>query len=424
MKQKHVLFYTAALLVVALVTAGLGIALGQPPLQAVSNAVAAPPAATVGAPAPAASGPDVQTEILTSVYQRVNPSVVNISVTKNVNQSSAFPFPFGNNNNNNNNNSNSGTRPFVEQGLGSGFVYDMQGHIITNNHVVDGAQTVEVTFADEVTVPATVVGTDPGSDLAVIQVKVDPSELHPVVLGNSDQLQVGQRAIAIGNPFGLEGSLTSGIVSGMGRTLPASNSDFVIPNIIQTDAPINPGNSGGPLLNDQGEVIGVNSAIVPSTNANGQSGFLGVGFAIPVNIVKQEIPTLIAGKQFEHPWLGISGTTLGLDLAKAMNLSVQRGVLVVQVLSNSPASKAGLHGSDQTVTFQGQDIPSGGDIITAVDNQTVNKFDDLLTYLTNNTKVGQQVTLKVLRNGQEQSIQLTLAARPTTVTTDNTTTQP
>jgi S1-C subfamily serine protease len=275
-----------------------------------------------------------------------------------------------------------------------------------------------------VTVPATVVGTDPGSDLAVIQVKVDPSELHPVTLGNSDQLQVGQRAIAIGNPFGLEGSLTSGIISGMGRTLPASNSDFVIPNIIQTDAPINPGNSGGPLLNDQGEVIGVNSAIVPSTNSNGQSGFLGIGFAIPVNIVKQEIPTLIAGKQFEHPWLGISGTTLGLDLAKAMNLSVQHGVLVVQVLNNSPASKAGLQGSNQTITFEGQNVPSGGDVITAIDNQTVNKFDDLLTYLTNNTKVGQQVTLKVLRNGQEQSIQLTLAARPNMVNTNNTTTQP
>jgi S1-C subfamily serine protease len=418
MKQKHVLFYVTALLVVALVTAGCGISLGQPPLQAVSNAAAAPPAATMAAPVSAATGPDVQTEILTSVYQRVNPSVVNISVTKNASSPSAFPFPF------NNNNPNSRTRPFVEQGLGSGFVYDMEGHIITNNHVVDGAQTVEVTFADEVTVPATVVGTDPGSDLAVIQVKVDPSELHPVVLGDSDKLQVGQRAIAIGNPFGLEGSLTSGIVSGMGRTLPASNSDFVIPNIIQTDAPINPGNSGGPLLNDQGEVIGVNSAIVPSTNANGQSGFLGVGFAIPANIVKQEISTLIAGKQFEHPWLGISGSTLGLDLAKAMNLSVQRGVLVVQVLNNSPASKAGLHGSDQTVTFQGQDIPSGGDVITAIDNQTVNKFDDLLTYLTNSTKVGQQVTLKVLRNGQEQSIQLMLAARPNTVTTDNTTTQP
>jgi S1-C subfamily serine protease len=420
MKQKHILFYATALLVVALVTAGCGASLIQP----VSNAAAAPPAATVAAPVPAASGPDVQTEILTSVYQRVNPSVVNISITKNVSQSSAFPFPFGNNNNNNNNNNNSGTRPFVEQGLGSGFVYDMQGHIITNNHVVDGAKTVEVTFADDVTVPATVVGTDPGSDLAVIQVKVDPSELHPVTLGNSDQLQVGQRAIAIGNPFGLEGSLTSGIISGMGRTLPASNSDFVIPNIIQTDAPINPGNSGGPLLNDQGEVIGVNSAIVPSTNSNGQSGFLGIGFAIPVNIVKQEIPTLIAGKQFEHPWLGISGTTLGLDLAKAMNLSVQHGVLVVQVLNNSPASKAGLQGSNQTITFEGQNVPSGGDVITAIDNQTVNKFDDLLTYLTNNTKVGQQVTLKVLRNGQEQSIQLTLAARPNMVNTNNTTTQP
>jgi 2-alkenal reductase len=413
MKQHRIFLYATTLLVVALVTAGCGLSLGQPPLlQAVKSAGAAPgpqaaPVATATSVPPltlsSSAGADIETEMLTSVYEQVNPSVVNISVAKKVEQSDMFSFPFDNN---------SGPRDFYQHGEGSGFVYDTEGHIITNNHVVDGANQVEVTFSDDVTLPATVVGTDPGSDLAVIKVNAAASELHPVTLADSSQLKVGERAIAIGNPFGLEGTLTAGIISALGRTLPASNSDFVIPDIIQTDAAINPGNSGGPLLDERGEVIGVNTAIVPGTGPGGQSGFLGVGFAVPVNIVKQVVPTLIAGKHYEHPWLGISGMTLGPDLAKAMDLSVEHGVLVVKVLSDSPADKAGLRGSSKTITFEGEDIPTGGDVIVAIDGKPVHKFDDLLTYLANDAKVGQQVTLKVMRDGHETEIKLTLSARP------------
>jgi 2-alkenal reductase len=409
MKQHRIFLYATVLLIVALVTAGCGLSVGQLPLlhaakstgAATASQVASAATATPVPPLTVSSGADVETEIMTAVYERVNPSVVNISVTKKVEQPDVF-FPFDN----------SGPQGFYQHGQGSGFVYDAEGHIVTNNHVVDGANQVEVTFYDDVTVPATVVATDPGSDLAVVKVNVAASELHPVTLGDSDQLKVGQRAIAIGNPFGLEGTLTEGIVSALGRTLPASNSDFVIPDIIQTDTAINPGNSGGPLLNDRGEVIGVTTAIVPGTGPGGQAGFLGVGFAVPVNIVRQVAPTLIAGKHYEHPWLGISGMTLGPDLAKALDLSVERGVLVVKVIGDSPADKAGLRGSAKTVTFEGQDVPAGGDVIVAIDGKPVHKFDDLLTYLANDTKVGQQVTLTIMRDGHEKEVKLTLSARP------------
>jgi serine protease Do len=429
MKQHRVFLYATILLVVALV--GLGLWFGRPALLQAAQSTATPTGQQVaGAPpvpapqvqataapppslaAPNPAGADIETEILTSAYEKVRPSVVNIQVTKKVAQSDVFNFPplpgFRGL-------PTPGPRDFYQQGLGSGFIYDTEGHIITNNHVVDGADKVEVTFDDGVTVPATVVGTDPGSDLAVVQVKVDSSELHPVTLGDSDQLKVGQRAIAIGNPFGLSGTLTKGIISGLGRTLPASSTNFAIPDIIQTDAAINPGNSGGPLLNDQGEVIGVNTAIVPGTGPSGESGFLGVGFAVPVNIVKRVVPVLIANGHYDHPWLGISGMNLEPDLAKAMSLSVERGVLVAKVVSGSPADKAGLRGSSKTVTFEGQDVPAGGDVIVAIDGRPIQKFDELLTYLSDNTKVGQQVTLTVLRDGHEQAIVLTLAARPATM---------
>jgi S1-C subfamily serine protease len=414
MKLHRPFFFAAILMVVALTVAGCGLSVGPAPLlQAAKSAVATPaaqiapvPQATTPPPASvsSANGADIETQILTSVYKQVNPSVVNIQVTKQVQVQDPFGF-FGN------------QQPggSIEQGQGSGFVYDAQGHIITNNHVVADATQVEVTFYDDVTLPATVVATDPGSDLAVIKVNADASELHPVSLADSSQLEVGQRAIAIGNPFGLEGTLTSGIVSALGRSLPASNSDFVIPDIIQTDAAINPGNSGGPLLNERGEVIGVTTAIVPGSGPNGQGSFLGVGFAVPVNIVKQVAPALITDGHYEHPWLGISGTTLGPDLAKALNLSVQRGVLVVQVVGDSPADKAGLQGSGKTVSFEGQDVPAGGDVITGIDGQPVNKFDDLLSYLTDHTQVGQDITLTVLRDGQQQTLNVTLDARPASV---------
>jgi S1-C subfamily serine protease len=402
MKQYRTMLIATILMVVALTVSGCGLSVSQLPIlhvakganeTAVSQVAPAPTAAPLPSVAAADSAAiDVETEILTSVYQTVNPSVVNIQVTKEVQQlGSSYQY-----------------------GEGSGFVYDAEGRIITNNHVVDGATKVEVTFYDDVVLPATVVATDPGSDLAVIKVNADPSELHPVSLADSSQLEVGQRAIAIGNPFGLEGTLTAGIISALGRTLPASNTDFVIPEIIQTDAAINPGNSGGPLLNERGEVIGVTTAIVPGSGPGGQGSFLGVGFAVPVNIVKRVAPALISDGHYDHPWLGISGVTLGPDLAKVMQLSVERGVLVVEVLGNSPADKAGLKGSDQTVTFEGQDVPAGGDVIVAINGQPVHKFDDVLTYLTDDTQVGQQITLTVLRNGHQQEVKVTLDTRPTT----------
>jgi S1-C subfamily serine protease len=414
MKQHRPFLFATVLLIVALTLAGCGFSIGQfSLLQAAESAGAklAPQVAPVPTAAPFLpssvpdiTGTDVETEILTSVYAQVNPSVVNIQVTKQVQQSDSFGF-FGN----------SQPPDLYQYGQGSGFVYDAEGRIVTNNHVVDGASKVEVTFYDDVTVPATVVATDPGSDLAVIKVNVDASELHPVSLADSSQLQVGQRAIAIGNPFGLEGTLTSGIISALGRTLPASNTKFVIPDIIQTDAAINPGNSGGPLLNERGEVIGVTTAIVPGTGPGGQGSFLGVGFAVPVNIVKHVVPALVSDGHYDHPWLGISGTTLGPDLAKAMDLSVERGVLVVEVVGDSPAEKAGLQGSDQTITFEGQDVPAGGDVIVAIDEQPVRKFDDLLSYLTDNTRAGQAVTLSILRDGQQQTLKVVLDTRPAAV---------
>jgi S1-C subfamily serine protease len=398
MRQHHSVLFATILMVVALTVSGCGLSVGQLPILHLVKSAEETPVPQV-APAPmAASLPsvaaadstatDVETEILTSVYQKVNPSVVNIQVTKQVQQPDVSGF-FGD----------SQPGDSYQYGEGSGFVYDAKGHIITNNHVVDGATKVQVTFYDDVALPATVVATDPGSDLAVIKVNGDPSELHPVSLADSSQLEVGQRAIAIGNPFGLEGTLTAGIISALGRTLPASNTDFVIPDIIQTDAAINPGNSGGPLLNERGEVIGVTTAIVPGSGPGGQGSFLGVGFAVPVNIVKRVVPALISDGHYDHPWLGISGVTLGPDLARVMQLSVERGVLVVKVVGNSPADKAGLKGSDKTVTFEGQDVPAGGDV---------------LTYLTDDTQVSQEITLTVLRNGHQQQVKVTLDSRPTT----------
>ncbi len=305
----------------------------------------------------------------------------------------------------------------MAQGEGSGFVWDRQGHIVTNNHVVAGAQRIAVTFADGTTVPATVVGADPDSDLAVI--KVDPTavKLQPVTVGDSTQVKVGQFVVAIGNPFGLEGSMTFGIVSALGRSLPAGGesaltsqgSTYTIPDIIQTDAPVNPGNSGGVLLDLNGNLIGVPSAIESPVRASS-----GVGFAIPSAIVKKVVPELIQNGKYVHPWIGISGGTLTSDLAKAMGLAAtQRGALVVDVVKGSPADNAGLIGSTRQVTVDGRTVRVGGDIITAIEGQAVRRFEDLVTYLARYGKVGQTVELTLLRDGKETRVSLTLAARPT-----------
>jgi serine protease Do len=359
---------------------------------------------------------------LENVYAQVNPSVVNIRVveqnssTLNMNQ---LPFDFNAPNG-------SPNTPQYSQGLGSGFIWDNQGHIVTNDHVVDGASKIEVTFADGTTLPATLVGADAYSDLAVIKVDASADLLHPVQLADSTQLKVGELAIAIGNPYGLEGTMTEGIVSGLGRTLPAANSSttngptYSIPDIIQTDAAINPGNSGGVLVNDQGQVIGVTAAIESSSNSNS-----GIGFAIPSAIVNKVVPSLIQTGKYDHPYLGISGTDLTPDLATAMKLSAsQRGVLVVTVADNGPAAKAGLLPSQDTATIDGQNIPVGGDVITAINGQAINKMDELISYLNGQTQVGQTIKLSILRAGKETTVDVTLDARPASTPTSTTAQNP
>jgi serine protease Do len=315
------------------------------------------------------------------IYEQVNPSVVNIQVRL------------------------GGSGGSFSGSQGSGFVYDNQGHIITNNHVVDGARQITVTFADGTTVEADLVGKDPNSDLAVIKVNLPAEQLRPLALADSSLVKVGQMAIAIGNPFGLSGTMTTGIVSALSRSLPVeaetltTGGSYTIPDIIQTDAAINPGNSGGVLVNIDGELIGVPTAI--RTTSSGNSG---IGFVVPSNIVRRVVPSLIETGKYDHPRIGISGFTLTSEIADAMGLGAgQKGILVTTVISGGPGEKAGLRGT----TASGQSAPDG-DVIIAIDGLQVTKFDDLTSYLFNNTQVGQTVTLTILRQGQERTVELTL----------------
>ena len=329
---------------------------------------------------------------LTQLYQQANPAVVTVEVTVGGSQRVGNP---------------------TAQGEGSGFLYDTQGHIITNNHVVAQATSIMVTFSNDVSRSAEVVGTDPSSDLAVLKVDMAGLDITPLTLGDSDTLAVGQAVAAIGTPFGMPGSLSSGIISATGRLMPVSGRTtaagrYSIPDVIQTDAAINPGNSGGPLLNMQGQVIGVNTAIESAVSSNA-----GVGFAIPANIVKKVVPVLVDKGSYDHPWLGISALSLNPDLNKALGLAQdQRGVLVAQVSAGSPAEKAGLRTGQGTTTVQGNTIPTGGDVIVSINGTQVPKFDDLIGYLERSTTVGQTVQLSVLRDGKTVQVDVTLAARP------------
>ena len=322
-------------------------------------------------------------QVLVDLYSHLNPSVVNITVYLDQN----------------------GELAYLAQG--SGFVFDDQGYIITNAHVVHGTDAVEVTFSDGLIREATVVGEDLHSDLAVILVEL-PAGIAAIPLGTMDELAVGQSVVAIGNPFGYEGTLTRGIISALGRTIPALTI-FSIPQAIQTDAAINPGNSGGPLLNLNGEVVGVNAQI--ETNGVVESN-LGVGFAIPVSIIRRVIPSLIDTGKYDWPWLGVSGGTVNPPLVKAMNLSVEQGAYVSEVTDGGPAQAAGLIGTSSSVTQDGRTVEVGGDVITAIDGQPVKTFDDILVYLTLQTSPGQQVTLTILREGQYQDINVQLGTRP------------
>ena len=291
-------------------------------------------------------------------------------------------------------------------GVGSGFVFDKQGHVITNEHVVDNSKKVIVTFLDGRSYNAEVIGTDEFTDLAVIKVNADLALLHPLSIGDSSNLKVGEPIAAIGNPFGLSGSMTSGIVSQLGRLLP-SGSGFSIPDVIQTDAAINPGNSGGPLLNMRGEIVGINTAIQSATGE-----FTGVGFAVPSQTVAKIIPTLIEDGEYKHPWIGISGRDIDPDLAKVLELPDAVGFLVVTVVEDSPASKAGLIGSDKTIDVDGVNYPMGGDIILAVDGIEVRKIDDILIHLQRAKSVGDEMILEVLRDGRTTNVSIILQERP------------
>jgi len=291
--------------------------------------------------------------------------------------------------------------------VGSGFVYDNLGHIITNAHVVDGASKATVTFLDGSQYDAEIIGTDKFTDIAVIKVSEKPRLLHPLQIGDSSQLHVGEQVAAIGNPFGLSGSMTSGIVSQMGRLLPSQDSGFSIPDVIQTDAAINPGNSGGPLLNLRGEVVGINTAI---QSMSGE--FSGVGFAIPSNTAIKIVPSLIEDGEYHHPWIGISGRDIDPDLAKVLELKDAKGFLIITVVDGSPADKAGLKGMTATQVIGGKEYPADGDIIISVDDKEVRKISDILIHLQREKSVGDTMILGVLRDGEFMHKFLTLVERP------------
>lgn len=290
--------------------------------------------------------------------------------------------------------------------LGSGFVYSDSGLIITNNHVIKDAKTVDVTFVDGNTYSANVTGTDPYNDIAVLQITDDFSEesLIPLALDDSSKIEVGDPVVAIGNPFGLSGTMTSGIVSQIGRLLPNQEEGFSIPNVIQTDAAINPGNSGGPLLNLEGRVIGINTAIQSNTGE-----FSGVGFAVPSNTVKKIVPVLIEKGKYDHPWLGMAGTSLTPDIIKKLDLPKNyKGVLVTTVVKDSPADEAGL----LEATFNINREIKNGDIIISIDGNKINSIAELILYLSENKAVGDDVSLEVNRNGNIIQLNTVLKARP------------
>jgi len=292
-------------------------------------------------------------------------------------------------------------------GVGSGFVYDNLGHIITNAHVVDGADKATVTFLDGSQYNAEIIGEDKFTDIAVIKVSEKPRLLHPLEIGDSSLLQVGEQVAAIGNPFGLSGSMTSGIVSQIGRLIAAQDSGFSIPDVIQTDAAINPGNSGGPLLNMKGQVIGINTAI---QSMSGE--FIGIGFAVPSNTVSKIVPTLIEEGKYPHPWIGISGKDIDPDLARVLDLKQAKGFLVITVVDGSPADKAGLKGMSQTQIIDGEEYPADGDVIISVDDKEVRKISDILIHLQREKSVGDEMILGVLRDGVLLHIILELVERP------------
>jgi 2-alkenal reductase len=351
------------------------------------------PTATIAPQPPLTTGSgatNTSEEALVALYERVNPGVVAILITASDGSS----------------------------GQGSGFVYDMDGHIITNLHVVDGAETIEVDFPSGYKAEGELIATDQDSDLAVVKVNAPAEELHPLPLGDSDQIKVGQTVIAIGNPFGLDGTMTRGIISAKGRTLDSlrqtsSGASFSVGDIIQTDASINPGNSGGPLINLNGEVIGINRAI-RTTNYDSTTGEAlnsGIGFAVSINIVRRVVPVLISEGRYDYPYLGVTARPqLTLAEVKALGLDRNTGAYILEVASGGPAAKAGLRGGKTETSIP--ELYAGGDLIIGVDGRPVNVFGDLLSYLMNNKSPGDQVVITIVRDNQEKEVTVTLDKRP------------
>ncbi len=356
---------------------------------------AAAPAATTAASAAAdsGSGSTGQTSVssgclsASDIYQRLRPSVVRITATA----SSRFG---------------------QSEGSGSGVIIDQRGFILTNYHVVAGSDNLEVTLADGSTASARVLGSDPANDLAVIQADVSGRQLASAPLGDSSLVRTGDPVLALGNPFGLEGTLTQGIVSALERTHISGVGTRPMRNMIQTDAPVNPGNSGGPLLDCQGKVIGVNTAL---ENPTGQNVNVGIAFAVPINTANRFLPEMLAGKTVRHPWLGIAGQDITPALARDINLSEQSGVYVTLVSANSPAQQAGLRGafgSESEAQRSSSSLPRGGDVIVAADSQAISSVDELAEYLDAQRKVGETVKLDVIRQGQSLTVDATLADWP------------
>jgi S1-C subfamily serine protease len=326
---------------------------------------------------------DIEEQLITNLYQRVSPAVVHVTA-----RIYDMDFFLG---------------PVPSEGTGSGFVIDDVGHIVTNNHVIEGAESIEVTFSDESRVSARVIGTDPLNDLAVILPEELPAGVSPVPLGSSEDIRVGQRAIAIGNPFGLERTLTSGVISAIGRPLRVSEDNFIF-NVIQTDAAINPGNSGGPLLDSRGRIIGVNTAIREDAE--------GIGFAVPVNTLKRVMTALIDKGDYPHPFLGVLGYSITPELSELLDLPTERGVLVAQIYRGGPADAAGIHGAEEEAIIGNRRILVGGDIITAINGEAIRDWLGYLAFLELQTSVGDEITLSIIRHGQEMSVDVSLVAQP------------
>jgi S1-C subfamily serine protease len=294
---------------------------------------------------------------------------------------------------------------------GSGFVIDTEGHLLTNNHVVEGADRIQVKLgSSDTTYQAKVVGADPATDLALLEVEAPAGQLHPLTLGHSSEMEVGDPVVAIGNPFGLDRTVTSGIVSALQRQIEAPDG-FSITHVIQTDAAINPGNSGGPLINAGGEVIGINSQIATGGGGNGN---VGIGFAIPIDTVRAEIHQLETKGEVEHAFIGISGGTITPDLAKAINLPVKEGVIVQTVVKGGPADKAGIEGGNTSATIDGAQVSLGGDIITEVNGKKISGMDEVVE-IVNEAKPGESLELTILRGGSTKTATVTLGNRPASV---------